>query len=117
RPRWGRKRSWEKLREQLADDLRADGRGPQQRGELRTRSEVLAMDPPAEDELVLQGMLPPRQLGDRHLVPEARERERAHDVRQVRSRLAAVDGMRPEQRPRFGGRLRIVLELRGDLRL
>ena len=51
---------------------------------------VEAVDARAEDELVLRRVLPADELGHRDLVPVRREAEAAHDVREVRAQLAAV---------------------------
>src|SRR6267378_3742380 len=73
--------------------------------------------PSPEDQLVLQRVLPPGQLGHRHLVSLALQRQRADDVGQVRAHLAAVDGVAPEQWPGLRRSVPVLLELCGHLRL
>ena len=64
-----------------------------------------------QNQLVLQRVLPPRQLGDGHLVTEALQRERANHVGQVRAEFAAVPCVLEERVDRSCRSSAPVLEL------
>ena len=83
----------------------------------RAGAAVLAVHAAREDQLVFQRVLPPGQLRHRDLIPERLEHQRADDVRQVGARLASMERVRPEERPRLHSGIGLLLELCRELRL